>query len=204
MILRVSDLRPEVQARLANVRGRGDAGIRPRRVAGGRLAQRVGEAFQDVIMAAAAAQRHLLELDPLPPVGGRFRKGGEFHAEAICCDLIGTRLADGRAIYIEAKRVGPGTPGLDLGNPKIVKDHQRRFLVRHAAAGAIAGFMVEHDGLVRWLYAGYREVWSHRPKVVRWESKLWLVLGRRVDFEKLFTGYRPQPGAMTHEGEAWR
>ena len=196
MTVRMSDLPAEVQGRvLARVRGRGEAGVTTAaRRAGGRRAQRAGEGFEDVVMAAALRAIELLELERLPKCGARFVGKGRIHHQPIPCDFIGATRS-GRGIFFDVKHIGPGVGGLRLLDERIVKAHQRTFLHRMSAAGAIAGLMIEHEGDVLWLDGGYLANWATPLRLVKWGSNLWMMLGKNgVNFRFLLRTYEASGG----------
>jgi hypothetical protein len=186
MIFRMSDLPAAAQERqLARMGRKPDHAARS---AGSRRAVRAGDALEVAVWAMALQQSDLVSIEQLPKCGAQFTGKGKAHAQPICCDFAGCVRGGGRAIFFDAKRLDTES-ALRLGHERLIKAHQRFFLYNQAQAGAIAGLMVAHGGIVRWLDGKHLLSLVRKIRPVRWDDKRWIVLGDRPDFGKLLAAY---------------
>ena len=199
MTLSWKQLRPEVRARI-DLRTTKPHVKSKARMAGGRKARIAGSQLEGAILASSYLPGCPVCLEQLPACGARFVGKGRAHPLPIPCDFIGVvrRFGHpldggliGHALFLDAKSCGPKLGAIRLNDPKILKPHQRRFLVAMRDAGGIAGLLVEcrklHSFL--WLDAGHLEIVGN----LSWSDGRWLVLGPTnapIAFARLLQAYR--------------
>ncbi len=143
--------------------------------------------FETVV---AASGRGVVELVRLPPTGGRWIAKGRFVSQNVPCDFVGTVIAGGRGIFLDAKTDAAEGKRFQINHAfSNGREHQREFLIRMGKAGAVSGLLIEprdaRFGCYRWL------PWHALSETsVAWDGSdvLWIGAGNKtglVMFERI-------------------
>jgi hypothetical protein len=149
-----------------------------------RSSNQIGNSFEQIIL---ASQRGIIRLVHWPKCGAEFIGKDRITARKIAWDFSGCVVGKGTHICFDAKAT-KDPDRFDIGNPKIVKPHQRYELILQGEGKSISGLLIgaEHHRTAYWL--PWHVLRGVREPSIRWDDpRLVLVAepGKLIDFERI-------------------
>lgn len=151
---------------------------KPSRQRAGARGNNLGRAFETLIETSARCCDRM-SLEQLPKTGAQFIGRGKFIPQPIACDFVG--VAAGLPIFFDAKSREGKYRFAGWQDPQIIKEHQRRFLVRMGRAGAVSGILAEANELARVYWMPWQVLEDPSPSIEWADPRLVLVDELRVD-----------------------